>query len=128
MKYQIQKVKKDDHSDREVIAEKDGLMTQDEINSWFSEQSKDVQLEESHQLFPVPETHGWFKASDPDASIGSATVDVSRTESTDLIPVDKAISFAEVAQAELKASNERRKKEYQEDQQFRKAVARIQSS
>ena len=122
MKYQIQKVNKSNQAEREVLAEKGELMNSQEMNAWYAEATKDVQVPETHQLYPVPENHPWFKV-DESVSVGTSTTDTSRQSTNqDEIPADDPPSFAEVAQAELARNAKKRKEDYEGQQKLNAAL------
>lgn len=129
MQYQIQEVEIANNSNRNVVASREGTFTEKDNNAWYGEVVASVtEKREGFQHYVVPENHNWFKHQDPNQSIGSATVDVSRPSTTkDPISYDNQVSFAEVAAAELKRNAIQRKENYEEQQRYKKAIAKLSS-
>lgn len=132
MKYQIQIVEDANHDNREVIASKDGLMNEVEVNAWFAETigSREEPVKEGFTAYTVVDTHGWFKQADPQASIATSTIDLNNNsvkeegEAAKIDSSDKGhVDFDTVAQIELKLAKARRKKKFEQQRKLNAAIA-----
>lgn len=108
MRYQIQKYNLSDHSDREVLVQKDGLMNETDFQNWANAETAKLQPVDGYGFCPVLENHHWFIQDSPQTSVATSTVDTSvkssNTTSTEAAPAD----FATVARFELEQAKKQR--------------------
>ena len=81
MKYQIQKYKSTDHDDRVVVARIEGQLTEQQLNQWYHDSTKELEIPETHQCALVPENNPWFFQEEKDTK-GELVVNPQGTPGT----------------------------------------------
>jgi hypothetical protein len=127
MKYQIQKYNQADHSDRSVVAEKEGLMSDSDLQSWVSYEIEKQEQTEGYAFVPVPESHEWFKRVEPNVSVASAVADTSVQSSNTSSMEGEPVAFETVAQYELQQSQKLRSERFAAEKRLAENMAKLTS-